>query len=282
MEKLYIYHKKIRFFKTKNILENYIPILHLSCLYDKILKDKRMGEIMEKRKQIIMLISSVLAVIILFVGAIFVKSYTDKKHSEKMMREHYESRLDYFETDNKRYSSMDVDVAFIGDSLIEEYELTRFYPQYVTANRGINGDTTLMLKDRLKVSLYDLQPKVCVMLIGINDYEDMFDNYEQILKDYKTNLPATKIVLMSLLPTSGDMAEANPTIISNNKNIKELASKYGYTYIDVHTPLLDTNTKELNENYTYDGVHLTLKGYQVITDTLTPQIKKLLSSDSFL
>lgn len=237
---------------------------------------------MDKRKRSVMLICSVVAVVILFVGAFFLKSYSSEKQAQAMLKEHYDARVAYFTKDNQRYNDMDVDVAFIGDSLIEGYEVTKFYPQYVTSNRGINGDTTVTLQNRLKVSLYDLQPKVCVMLVGFNNYDEMFDNYEQILMDMKTNLPATKVVLMSLLPTNGEFAQANETLISNNVQIKQLATKYNYTYVDAYTPLLDTRTNQLTENFTYDGVHLTEKGYKVVTDTLTPVLKKIFDSERFI
>lgn len=241
-----------------------------------------MGEYMEKKKRMIMLVGSVIAVVLLFVAAVFVKSYTDKNRAEELQKEHYDSRIAYFEKDNKRYGSMDVDVAFIGDSLIEGYEVTRYYPQYVTANRGINGDTTITLEKRLKVSLYDLQPKICVMQIGLNNYEDMFSNYEKMLTEFKTKLPATKIVVMSHLPTSQDMAESNPTLVENNKKIRSLAQKYGYTYIDAYTPMLDSKTNELLEKYTYDGVHLTQKGYERLTEVVTPVIKNLINNNNFI
>lgn len=67
-----------------------------------------------------------------------------------------------------------MDVAFIGYSLTDRYDLEEYYPQYVTANRGINGDTTFDIEKRLQISLYNLKPKVAVMLIGVNNPDTMF------------------------------------------------------------------------------------------------------------
>ena len=50
----------------------------------------------------------------------------------------------------------------------------------------------------MQVSVYDLKPKVVVMLIGANNFDTMFDNYESLLQGLQENLPDTKVVLLSL------------------------------------------------------------------------------------
>ena len=71
----------------------------------------------------------------------------------------------------------EIDVAFLGDSLTDGYDLEKYYPEFKTANRGIAGETTGGLESRLQVSVYDLKPKVCVMLIGANNMDTMFKLY---------------------------------------------------------------------------------------------------------
>ena len=89
-------------------------------------------------------------------------------------------------------------MACLGDSLTEGYDIVKFYPYYKVVNRGIGGDTTFDLEKRLKVSAYDLKPKVLVMLIGANNFKTMFNNYERMVSSIKENLPNTEIVLLSL------------------------------------------------------------------------------------
>ena len=43
------------------------------------------------------------------------------------------------------------------------------------------------------------------------------------------------------------------------------------TYIDVASTLKDENG-ELNKEYTYDGLHMSLRGYEVITEVLRKKI----------
>ena len=130
----------------------------------------------------------------------------------------------------------------------------------------------------MQVSVYDLKPKVAVMLIGGNNLDTMFSNYENILIGLKTNLPNTKVVLVSLTAMGRDWAYKNKLACYNNVGIKKLANKYGFTYVDIYTPLFNVETGELYAEYTNDGVHFTAPGYQVVTQTLTPVLTQLLSN----
>ena len=149
---------------------------------------------------------------------------------------------------------------------------------YIVVNRGIGGDTTFDLEKRLKVSVYDLKPKVAVMLIGANNVSTMFENYEKILIGLKENLPQTKIVLLSLTSMGGDhWGKNNQLSAFNNVKIKMLAEKYGFEFVDLYSPLLNIEDNEIYDEYTTDGGHLTPKGYEVVTAQVMPILESLLN-----
>lgn len=200
----------------------------------------------------------------------------EKKEIERLVREYYANKLSIYEQENARYSDYEVDIAFLGDSLTDGYDLAKYYPNYVTANRGIGGETTFGLEERLKTSVYDLKPKVAFLLIGGNNLNTMFDNYEDILIGLKDNLPNTKVVLLSLTAMGKDWDHKNEIVCFNNVKIKLLAEKYGFEYVDLFTPLFDMNINELYADYSMDGVHFTDKGYRVVTSTIMPIINDIL------
>ena len=188
-----------------------------------------------------------------------------------------DAKVEQYRKENEAFDDYEVDVAFLGDSLTDGYDLQKYYPQYVTANRGIGGDTTFDLEGRLEVSVYDLKPKVAVMLIGANNPDSMFENYEDILKGLKENLPDTKIVLLSMTAMGGEhWGSKNQLAAYNNVTIRLLAQKYGFTYVDLYTPLYDVSIREVYEGYTSDGGHLTHEGYTVVTAQITPVLETLL------
>ena len=192
--------------------------------------------------------------------------------------EFYNGKLDAFEKENEEYKNKDVDVIFLGDSLTDGYDVKRFYPEYVVLNRGISGDTSVWLEERLDVSLYAVQPKVAVMLIGANNMDKMLENYESILKSFKENAPNTKIVLLSLTSMSGEWGKKNQLAAYNNVQIKMYAEIYGYEYVDLYSALLNLQTGEIYDEYTTDGGHLTEKGYEVLTAQIKPAIQKQLDA----
>ena len=196
----------------------------------------------------------------------------EKEAQKQLIAQYYADKLARYQQENEAYADYEVDVAFLGDSLTDGCDLSVYYPQYKTANRGIGGETTHGLEERMQVSAYDLKPKVVVMLIGGNNLYTMFENYERILKGLQTNLPDTKVILVSLTSMGRDWAHKNTQAAYNNVKIRLLAEQYGFAYVDVFSPLLDMQTNEIRAEYTTDGAHLTHLGYEVLRDAITPAI----------
>ena len=194
-----------------------------------------------------------------------------------MLKQYRAEKTLIYEEENAKYADYEVDVAFLGDSLTDGYNVKEYYPDYLVSNRGIGGETTTGLEERLQVSLYDLKPKVAVMLIGANNMDTMFDNYEQILKGFKENVPNTKIILLSLTSMSGEWGKNNQLAAYNNVKIKMLSEKYGFEYVDLYSALFNLESGEIFPEYTTDGGHLTSLGYEVLTEKITPAIEKQLT-----
>jgi lysophospholipase L1-like esterase len=216
---------------------------------------------------------------VLLLIQIFVYIIPERKERlewEEFIRNYRQAKIDSYILDNEKYADYEVDVAFLGDSLTDGYDLQKYYPQYTVVNRGIGGDTTFDLEGRLQVSAYDLKPKVVVMLIGANNFQTMFENYERIVSGLKDNLPDTEIVLLSLTSMSKEWGKNNNIACFNNVKIRKVAEKYGCTYVDLFYPLLNTETNGIYDEYTTDGGHLTPKGYEVMTAIITPVLESLL------
>lgn len=214
---------------------------------------------------------------------IYLKKQADERQIaefQQMLQDYYDSKVAQFEAENKSIVPGETDIVFLGDSLTDGCDLSLYYPEYTTLNRGIGGDTTLGLEKRLDVSVYAVQPKVVVMLIGANNFSTMFENYEDILISLKENLPESKIILVSLTSMGGTWGKNNNLAAFNNVKIKALAEKYGYEFVDVYTPLLNFETNEIYEEYTSDGGHLTHEGYLVLTSEIKAAIDKVMTENS--
>lgn len=238
-----------------------------------------MRSVILKKRYFIPLCVIVLALIVFAIVyfAVILPEKREEAQIEQAVQAYREAKLEQYAKENEAYDDYEVEVAFIGDSLTDGYDLAKYYPQYITSNRGIGGDTTFGLEERLQVSLYDLKPQVVVMLIGANNLDSMFQNYESILKGLKENLPESKIVILSLTAMGGDhWGPKNQLAAYNNVTIKLLADKYGYTYVDLYSALYDVTIGEVYEGYTIDGGHFTHEGYTVVTAQITPVLEELL------
>lgn len=234
-------------------------------------------------KKRIILISAI--VLFLVIAAVLICLYcqnlSEKRKMEELLAQlqaYYDSKIALYEKENTECEPYETDIAFVGDSLTDGYDIERYYPEYVVKNRGIGGDTTHGLLDRLDISLYDLKPKVIVMLIGANNLKTMFEDYEGIVKGITQNLPETHLVICSLTSMGREWGKNNHLAAYNNVKIKAIADQYNCSFVDLYTPLLNTETDEIFEHYTTDGGHLTDEGYVVLTEAIKPAVDKILKN----
>jgi lysophospholipase L1-like esterase len=181
-------------------------------------------------------------------------------------------------------------IVFVGDSLTQRYPLNEFYPGLPTYNRGIDGDTTTGLMRRLDVSIFDLNPKVVVLLIGTNDLqvgqiprEQTVLNIGLICDAIEAKLPAAKIVLVSLYPVNETGEKlVEKIVVGPRKNSEiqlineEIKGFKNIIYADVYPHLVD-EFNQLNMRYSKEGLHLSLNGYSIITPVIRACIEHALA-----
>jgi lysophospholipase L1-like esterase len=180
-------------------------------------------------------------------------------------------------------------IVFVGDSLTQRYPLNEFFPGLQLYNRGIDGDTTVGVLKRLDLSIFDLKPTIVVLHIGTNDIqveglpkETTIANIQQIISTIQTKQPSIHIVLVSLYPVNVSVDKlVNKFIVGPRKNEdimvinQEIKKIQGVRFVDVYPHLLNEE-KELNLQYTKEGLHLSLAGYAVVTPLIKEAIDSLL------
>ena len=180
-------------------------------------------------------------------------------------------------------------IVFVGDSLTQRYPLNEFYPGLHLYNRGIDGDTTVGVLKRLDLSIFDLKPTTVVLQIGTNDLQvegiskdNTIINIQKIVNEIQTTQPAIHLILVSLYPVNLSIDKlVNKFIVGprNNEDIKSInqaiAKIQGVKFVDVYPYLLNED-KELNMQYSKEGLHLSLAGYAMITPLIRAAIDSLL------
>ncbi|MDI6453112.1 GDSL-type esterase/lipase family protein [Peloplasma aerotolerans] len=173
-------------------------------------------------------------------------------------------------------------IVFVGDSITQDYNVYEYFHGLNVYNRGIGGDTTKGLLSRLHLSIFDLEPKIVVILIGTNDFallkttvEEVYMNIELIVKKIKIKLPKTKIILQSVYPVNETLS---PMTVLPRKNeiirkLNDLLSQIkDVEYVQLFDLLIDEHG-QLNKKYTVEGLHINEQGYALITKTLDEYLK---------
>ena len=179
-------------------------------------------------------------------------------------------------------SLLEPDMIFIGDSIVEYYPLQELLGTAKTiVNRGIRGYQTGHLLDNLDVHLYGDAVDQIVLLIGTNDIgkdipmNEALDNLEGVIQSLNREYPLSQIKLVSILPVNEGEEYKQTVYIRTNEKIREWNQAYealASAYIQVDfLPIYDSLTDsegQLQSAYTTDGLHLSVAGYQALSDIL--------------
>ena len=179
-------------------------------------------------------------------------------------------------------SVIEPDIILIGDSIVEYFPLQELLGTSKTiVNRGIRGYQTGLLLDNLDAHLYGDAVDQIVILIGTNDIgkdipmNEALNNLESVIQTISRDYPLSQIKLVSILPVNEGEDFKQTVYIRTNEKIKawnqayqDLASAYMQVeYIPVFDSFLD-EAGQLKPTYTTDGLHLSVAGYQVLSNEL--------------
>ena len=177
-------------------------------------------------------------------------------------------------------SVIEPNIIFIGDSIVEYYPLQELLGTTKTiVNRGIRGYQTGLLLDNLDAHLYGDAVDQIVLLIGTNDIgkdvpmTETLNNLESVIQTISRDYPLSQIKLVSILPVNESENFKQTVYIRTNEKIKkwnqayqELASAY------MQVEYVSAFEEQLKSDDTTDGLHLSVSGYQALSETLKTRL----------
>ncbi len=174
------------------------------------------------------------------------------------------------------------EILLIGDSITDGGEWSELFNNRKVKNRGISGDVTQGVLDRLE-EITEGRPRKVFLMIGVNDLargmpaEKITENILLIVERIRRASPKTKIYMQSILPVNDEFTrfsnhvDKGEEIKAINQNLQEGAGVQ-YKYIDLYNDFATPEGK-LNPEYTNDGLHLTGAGYLKWKDIIQKYIK---------
>jgi lysophospholipase L1-like esterase len=183
-----------------------------------------------------------------------------------------------------------VDILFVGDSITEAWTSKRAggfkrgaaiwkktYAPRNALNFGVGADRTEHVLWRLdNMDVQGLKPKVTVLLIGTNNFDDtaadIAAGVQAVIAKLETMYPMTNIILVGILPN----ARATQLMADANALIRPLADDQTVFYLDL-VPLMPP----VGDNWTGlgpDKLHPTAAGYQIWAEAMEPLLTRLLAA----
>lgn len=155
--------------------------------------------------------------------------------------------------------------------------------KYEVINRGIGGNRIVDLYARVKKDVWNLQPDVVSILIGVNDvWHDLSETpngvdivrfekvYRALIEDTLAVLPDCKIMLMEPYVAHGVTTDANPEHFAQVKDyakvVEKLAAEYRLPFLPLQARFDELEASSEPAYWTADGVHPTVMGARMIAN----------------
>jgi lysophospholipase L1-like esterase len=160
---------------------------------------------------------------------------------------------------NTKYTTV-----MLGDSITDEGQWDELLDNPLVQNRGISGDTTQGVLQRLDSTNKSI--KQVFIMIGVNDImrgkeaAEVYLNYLKIIKFFQDR--NIKVYIQSTLFIGEKRAENfNPKIEELNKKLEAFAKENSITFINLN-PIFAGN-KMLEKEFTFDDLHLNGAAYKL-------------------
>ncbi|MDD3008281.1 MAG: GDSL-type esterase/lipase family protein [Arcobacter sp.] len=174
---------------------------------------------------------------------------------------YYKHRKSQFEMlkNSDKYETM-----MLGDSITDEGLWDELLENNKVQNRGISGDTTSGVLDRL--DSINKSIKQVFIMIGVNDImrgkevDEIYANYMKIIKTFKDK--NIKVYIQSTLFIGEKrMENFNPKVEELNKRLEKYANENQITFINLN-PIFAPQ-KVLKKEFTSDDLHLNGSAYKL-------------------
>lgn len=177
---------------------------------------------------------------------------------------------------------------FIGDSITHGWEgggkdvWSKYYAPRKTLNLGFGGDRTQHVLWRLQNGNFKGQaPKVCVLMIGTNNYNDdpageIAEGIDAIVDEIRKQSPSTKVLILAIFPRLAGPDPVREKLADASQRASEKADGEHVFYLDIGQAFLEADGT-LSEDIMPDFLHPNAKGYQIWAEAMEPTLRRLLN-----
>ena len=180
-------------------------------------------------------------------------------------------------------------VIFIGDSITQGWEgngkevWTKYYAPRQAINLGIGSDHTQHVLWRLDHGNLDgLNPKVAVVLIGVNNIPDTNNSPRHVLEGVtavvhklREKLPETKVLLLGIFPFREDFCDQRAKALQVNQALHKLDDGKWMRFLDFGHLFIQPDGR-ISKDMMRDFLHLSPTGYRIWAEAMEPDLAAML------
>lgn len=190
---------------------------------------------------------------------------------------------------NQRIKQGNVDLLFIGDSIVQNWKYPedgkpvwdQFYGRRHAANLGIGGDRTEHVLWRLTHgNLEGISPKLTIIMIGqnngpFNTAEEIAEGVTAIVKTVRDKLPHTKILLLGIFFRGEKPNAEQQKLAKSNAIIATLADRKTVFYMNINEIFLRPDGT-IPAALMPDFEHPSPQGFRVWAEAIEPKVAELM------
>ncbi len=198
--------------------------------------------------------------------------------------ERFQAAIEGFEKNDQQNTVPEVPILFVGSSSVRMWLTAESFPELPVINRGFGGSTIADANHYFDRVVAKYKPAVIVFYSGDNDIsggkspEQVFDDFELFMQKVRTQLPGTKVLVLSIKPSIA-RAKLWPKMKEVNSLIAKLAKEDPQLeYVDIATPMLAKGSPPPADLFLKDGLHLNQAGYELWNKALEPSLTKAYES----
>lgn len=197
-------------------------------------------------------------------------------------------------------------IVFIGDSITDTgfnrktwhlkakiaypLQVAKTLQQYKYKFKGIASNRSYHVYDRLTKDCIRYNPKIVVLLIGVNDAWQKYvpdqyppltrpfeEHFSEIMRRFKAELENSKIIVMTpfLISTIEEKMPFKAFMLPYINYIRGQCQKYNYSIIDLQEVFDDAEKEYPPMLLSVDGVHPTMLGHSFIAKNVIQMIGML-------
>lgn len=175
----------------------------------------------------------------------------------------------------------------------------RYPGEFKFLNRGICGNRSIDIYQRIKRDIINLKPDYMSILMGVNDLLHEYSRndgisakkyetiYSMMIEEIKDALPDIKIIVLEPFALEAPRCEWGSgtadfwdkmkyEIIQRGEIVKDIAKKFDLAFVPLRESFNELGRKNGNLVWTFDGIHPTPAGHKIIGEKLEKEFLKII------